>query len=399
MNSADVALIIDDDPDICEFISSIAEDCGFAPAVVDDHTKFREEYLRCAPSIVVTDLQMPHIDGVEVLRLLAEGGSKAKIILLSGFDPKVIASAKKLGASLGLNVIGALQKPVRVGDLRNLFEHAKAVSLTPSVTELKSAIQNGALELAYQPKLTLHGEDSGSVVGFEALARWPHPRLGEISPEIFIPMAEASGLVAELTDLVLAHTLTQMARWRDAGHHFQVAVNLSARQLGDLDLPDRLARNVRESGGDPSRIILEITETGAMDDAALCMDILTRFRLKGFQLAIDDFGTGYSSLVQLYEMPFSELKIDKSFIIEVEESEQAQVIVRALVNLAHELSLSTCAEGIESAWAWNFLKSLRCEKAQGYYMSRPLRAADIPEWLESWGRSGYGKTIAADSGD
>lgn len=384
MNS-NAVLILDDDPDICEFISAVAAESGLQPTAVTDPLKFREGYTRCDPGLVVTDLHMPHLDGVEVLRFLADDKSAAKVILLSGVDPKVIASAKKLALSFGLDVLGALQKPPGVAELRALFDRAKSGSPHPTPDELAAAIDQVALETAYQPKVRLYGEGSGTVVGFEALARWPHPRLGEIPPDVFVPLAEASGLVPALTDLVLGQVLIQMAGWRAAGQDFQVAVNLSARQLGDLGLPDRLARMVNESGGDPARVILEITETGAMEDAARCMDVLTRFRLKGFELAIDDFGTGYSSLVQLYEMPFSELKIDKSFITEIEDSEQARVIVRALVNLAHELSLSVCAEGIESAWAWNFLKSLKCEKAQGYYLSRPLHPSDIPAWLESWG--------------
>lgn len=381
----DIALIIDDDPEICEFISAVAKRCGFNSVVVKEPSKFRKEYRRCNPTVVVTDLQMPRFDGVEVLRFIAEEDTKAKIILLSGFDAKVIASAQKLGMSLGLEVLGALQKPVKVADLQALFARVKPVSLTPTAEELKDAINQGELETVYHPKLRLFGEDSGTVEGFEALVRWKHERLGDVPPARFVPMAESSGLIAGMTEVVLNQTLAQMAAWRAAGQEFQVAVNLSAKLLRDLGFPDNLADKVRKYGVDPPQIILEVTETGAMEDAAKCMDILTRLRLKGFELAIDDFGTGYSSLVQLYEMPFSELKIDKSFVIDVADSEQAQVIVRTLVNLAHSLSLSVCAEGIESAWAWNFLKSLECEKAQGFYMSRPLRARDIPGWLESWG--------------
>ena len=383
MNTHSV-LIIDDDPDICDFIATVAEDCGLEPTVVGEPERFRDEYRHCKPGMVVTDLQMPRIDGIEIMRCLAEEHSKSKILLLSGFDPKVIASAKKLGASLGLDVLATLQKPVSVSALKAQFEAAKITSSEPTVEDLKNAVAKGEIEVTYQPKVRIHGDDAGRVVGFEALARWPHPNFGMVSPGVFIPMVEQSGLISPFTDLVLDQTLAQLARWRAEGHDFQVAVNLSTLSLGDLSLPDRIARKVRESGCDPSHVILEITESAAMEDVSRCMDILTRFRLKGFELSIDDFGTGYSSLVQLYQMPFSELKIDKSFVLEVEDNEQARVIVKALINLAHDLSLPVCAEGIESARAWRFLDSLGCEKAQGFFMSKPLAAGDVGGWLDAW---------------
>lgn len=391
-------LILDDDPGVCEFLRMAVAECGFDAKVPDDYRSFASSYHEYEPGVVLTDLHMPGMDGVEVLRFLAEQHPAPAVILLSGFDAKVLSTAQRLGASLGLDILGVLHKPVSLSDLesvlRRAVRHVGAASESTradgfggeplSVTELEAALEEGRLCVHYQPKVALLNEERRPVTGVEALVRCRHPGGDLIPPSAFVPVAEESALIARLTDVVLDLAMAQLQGWRAAAGDLTLALNISPRLLGDLTLPDRLAERAVHYGIAPESVVLEMTESGVMGDPAQTMDILTRFRLKGFELSIDDFATGYSSLVQLYRMPFTELKIDKSFVIESDASEEARVIVRTVVDLAHNLGLRVCAEGVETRTSEGFLASLGCEEAQGYYFARPLAAEAFPPWLESW---------------
>ena len=213
--------------------------------------------------------------------------------------------------------------------------------------------------------------------------RWQHPELELVMPDEFIPLAERTGLIGALTDVVLREALEQVKLWQDGGHRLSVAVNLAPQLLSDLEFPDRISDLLGEYRVDASAMMFEITESGAMADVALTMDILTRLRVKGVGLSIDDFGTGFSSLVELYRMPFSELKIDKSFVMDIGKGEEAAVIVCSLVTLAHNLGLTVCAEGVETQEALDLLQSLGCEKAQGYLIGKPVPATELIEFLQT----------------
>ena len=232
--------------------------------------------------------------------------------------------------------------------------------------------------------MKLGSKGSREVSSLESLVRWDRPGHGLVPPDEFIPLAEQTGLIESLTDYVLHAALKQIAQWRENGSSVAVAVNLAPQLLSDLDLPDRLSDLLAEYGVDGSALIVEVTESAAMTDAARTMDILTRLRLKGIELSMDDFGTGYSSLVELYRMPFSEMKIDKSFVIDVNRDKEAEVIVRSIVDLGHNLGLKVCAEGVETEEAMSFLRSIKCDLAQGYFLSKPLPPSDMMALIETW---------------
>jgi diguanylate cyclase (GGDEF)-like protein len=260
----------------------------------------------------------------------------------------------------------------------NLDEHSpRKLAL---VGELRSVIEHDGLQMHYQPKVQM---TTGRVIGVEALVRWPHPVQGLIPPDEFVPMAERTGLIGPMTDFVLRTALAQCREWEDAGHHLSIAVNLSARSLLDADLVDDIARTLSTSGLDPSQLILEITETSVMSDAEYAMRVLNRLSAMGLTLAIDDFGTGYSSLSYLKRLPVDEVKIDKSFVLNMQEDENDAVIVRSIIDLARNLGLSVVAEGVETAAAWDALREMGCDIAQGYFISRPLPTDQIGAWLES----------------
>ncbi len=253
-------------------------------------------------------------------------------------------------------------------------------------TDLRAAIDAREIDVVFQPKAHLA---DGQVVSFEALARWTHPTYGFISPDEFIPLAEQIGVIMPLTDVVLAKAARQCAAWRNVGFNLTVAVNLSARSFQELDLQERIAAILEREGLPSHALVLEITEGELMTKAAAATPILERFRANGYAFSIDDFGTGYSSLSYLACLPVDEVKIDKSFVFPLGESETAKAVVRAIIELGHSLGLRVVAEGVESMRQWKILADLGCDIAQGYGLGRPMAAELTIEWLRSHNPSAF----------
>ncbi len=249
--------------------------------------------------------------------------------------------------------------------------------------ELRHAIDNNQLVLHYQPKIS---HQSNCVIGVEALVRWVHPDKGMISPDDFIPVAEASGLIQPLASWVLEAAFQQSVKWHDAGYAISIAVNLSTRNLLDGNLPVRVAKLLATYKVKPEWLMFEITESAVMAEPARALETLIKINKMGIQLSLDDFGTGYSSLAYLKKLPVSEIKIDKSFIKDMELDAGDTVIVRSTIALGHNLGMKVVAEGVENAEIWELLTELGCDASQGYYMSRPLSAEALDEWLKtsSW---------------
>jgi diguanylate cyclase (GGDEF)-like protein len=248
------------------------------------------------------------------------------------------------------------------------------------LTELRRAIDQGELVLHYQPKAELR---SGEVKGVEALVRWSHPVRGLTLPDEFIPLAQKTGVIVPLTFFVLNEALRQCRTWQLEGLDLCVSVNLSARNLLDVHLPDTVGELLGRWEVSPSLLELEITESTILADPIRAMHVLSRLSGMGVRLAIDDFGTGYSSLAYLKRLPVDELKIDKSFVQGMEEDENDAVIVRSTIDLGRNLGLRVVAEGVETAEAWSRLVVLGCDAAQGYYLSRPVPAAELASWLRT----------------
>jgi diguanylate cyclase (GGDEF)-like protein len=246
------------------------------------------------------------------------------------------------------------------------------------VAELRRAIDEGELLLYYQPQAEL---GSGRVVSVEALVRWQHPERGLLSPNEFIPLAERTGLIRELTLFVLEAALTQLRAWHDEGLELSVAVNLSARDLLDLELPETVLGLLARYQLPAGRLQLEITESVILADPMRARLVLSRLSAMGVQLAIDDFGSGYSSLAYLKRLPVGEIKIDRSFVMNMERDERDAAIVRSTLELARNLGLSVVAEGVENEQIWSDLAQLRCDVAQGYFLGRPMPASALPGWF------------------
>ncbi len=250
--------------------------------------------------------------------------------------------------------------------------------------DLRAAIEEDQMVLYYQPKLDFK---SGCVSSVEALIRWQHPTRGMIPPGQFIPLSEQRGLIGPLTEWVIKRALWQHNQWLNQGVQLQIAVNLSSRVLFDLSLPNKIEQLLIEAKLPAAALSFEITEDATMIDPRRALDIMNSLNEMGLQLSIDDFGTGYSSLGYLKRLPVDEIKIDRSFVMDMETSENDAKIVHATIDLAHNLGLKVVAEGVETEYALNLLNSLNCDYAQGYYLSRPIPADELVTWLaaSAWG--------------
>lgn len=396
-------LILDDEPMTGATLQRMVALNGFEARHVTHVDEFFRLMKEWAPDVVSLDLIMPGMDGIEVIRSLGARHLRSQIIITSGVDQRVLDAAERSARAHGLNIVGSLAKPFSARDLRQLLHKATQcldtqgsapvdlrgqASHALSAGDLRRALLRHEIKLAYQPKVHC---STGVLIGFEALARWPHPELGHVSPELFVTLAERHGLIDELSCYITDQALTWLAQLplgTDSGslerqylELAQLSLNVSALSLSNEALFDSIALRCRQLGIAPQRIILELTETSAMQDPTTALDNLTRLRLQGFHLSIDDFGTGYSSMVQLVKLPFSEIKIDKSFVMTAAVSEESRAIMRSVVDLGRSLGLTSTAEGVEDEFALNYLRELGCDNVQGYFVSRPLAPDAVLPWF------------------
>jgi EAL domain-containing protein (putative c-di-GMP-specific phosphodiesterase class I)/ActR/RegA family two-component response regulator len=379
-----ILVSLDDDEQIGEIVRAVGERAGFDVFPTTSAQAFRESLRLNEPAVIVLDLQMPEMDGVQTLRYLADWDVKASIILVTGMDERTIASAEQYGLSRGLRVVATIQKPFTPEEMLEKFLAAKAKAGPLGVAELRKAMELGQLTVHYQPTIQRFADGTWDICAMEALLRWDHPERGLLTPDTFLAMGESHGLSRQLTDFVIQHGMEQMRGWRAHKLDLALRINVSAALITDIDFPDRLGAVLAEQQIEGTALTIELTETGTLEEHADTIDILTRLRLKGINLAIDDFGIGYSSLTQLFRLPFSEMKIDKSLVMRLPASNEARIMVEALVDLAHKLKLSVCAEGVETQQSLDILSAVACDAAQGYLISPPVEAREVPEIVRRW---------------
>lgn len=385
-------VVIDDEPFVLKLITHQLGNLGFQDVIPCERARDAMALLEArtdSVGLVVCDLQMPEMDGVEFVRYLAGIGYLGDLLLVSGEDEKILHTAEKLASAHNLRILGSLTKPVTPDRLRQIVDTQRpdrpAASRTPEwmsdPSELRVGLARGELINHYQPKVDLA---TGAVRGVETLVRWKHPSLGLVYPNQFIPAAEEHGLIDDLTRTVFLGALKQARAWEEAGIHLHVAVNVSMDNLESLDIPNFVAREVARAGIQASSLVLEITETRLMKDPLSTLDVLTRLRLKHVDLSIDDFGTGHSSLAQLRDIPFDELKIDQGFVHHACRDASLRAILEASLDMAKRLDLRTVAEGVEDREDWDFLRTTGCDLAQGYFIARPMPPEDVLAWLPRW---------------
>ncbi len=335
--------------------------------------------------LILCDLKMPEMDGIEFMRHLKGSSYDGPIAILSSADRFLIESAEKLATIHGLNIIGTIKKPMSKDKLDNLVALASmkrkvySTANSPLVDGdfLKEAIKNGQIIPYYQPKTETR---TLQVAGVEALARWVHPDLGVIGPGVFMPLVEQKGLMKELTHSILISAINDAKTWKSHGINTKISVNVTSDILEDLEFPDFLLARLQSADINRSHMIFEVTEVGMLDANASTMEVLARLRIKDIDISIDDFGTGFSNIEQLKKFPYSELKIDQSFISAGPHDTFANASVRASVTLGRELNMRLVAEGVETREQWDYVADQGIDQVQGFFIAKPMPAERFQSW-------------------
>lgn len=384
-------LVVDDDEYMLELVSATLKSMDVSNVICFDTGEKALRFIdeESVIDLVLCDLQMPEMDGVEVLRNLALRKFSGGIILFSGEDERILKIAENLANAHSLNILGSVVKPITAESMKALLSKYNIVEEDNngencsifSLEELQVGLDADQFEMYFQPKINIRSKKVDSV---EALVRWRHPQRGIVPPILFIPLMENCELINVLTRIVLVKSLKYAGVWKQRGYQIKVAVNLSIDNLSNINFPDFLISEINANGLSATDIILEITESKIIENLTLTLDTLTRLCLKGFGLSIDDFGTGYSSMKQLMQIPFSELKIDRQFVHNAVNNAAARAILESSIELARKLNLSIVAEGVENQSDWDLVDELGCDMVQGYFIAKPMPVEDFKKWIENW---------------
>lgn len=380
--------IVDDNAEFALLLRQFLSSKGYETTVFLSSAEFLNQDATHF-DVVLLDLFMPDPNGITVIRQLATSAYAGGVVLMSGEDHAVLRSALELAKAQQLQKITAIKKPFAlkelacaIGSLLNENAaplQAKVLSWMPDTQMLTAAIAAHQFQLYFQPKISL---SDNTFAGFEALLRWHHPEHGLIMPDRFIPLAEQSAsLMQALTNEVIQLAITQLSDWQQQGKKVNVSINVSMLNLVTLDFPEQLQQLLTQRHLLPEQLNLEVTESALMSEVTSSLDILLRLKMKGFELSIDDFGTGYSSLAQLHRIPFNELKIDRSFVMSMQHSNESKAIVETCIQLGKRLGLTVVAEGVENIQALQLLKDMGCDIGQGYLWSKAVAADEASNWL------------------
>jgi len=387
-------LIVDDDPILSAIADVFFQKRGVNKVYCAANGRDALEILDGAGEkidFILCDLNMPELDGIQFLRHLKDRQFCGQIAILSGEQQSVVRTAENLAHAHNLCIVGTLGKPLKMNELEALMgrlapceEPSSAPSpVLATVADLRNALANCDVVPYYQPKVDIK---TGKVSGAEALARWTHPKLGVIGPSFFIPMAEQNDLIGALTERMIDATIANMVAWRDQQVAPKVSVNIGADTLTQIEFPDQMATRLNAANIECSKLVFEITERQFVAKSTTSSEVLARLRLMGFGISIDDFGTGYSNIEQLREFPFTELKIDQSFVRSAAEDQFAHTSVEASVSLGKQLGLHLVAEGVETAAELEYVTEAGIDEVQGYYIGRPMPADEFAAWVLDYER-------------
>jgi EAL domain-containing protein (putative c-di-GMP-specific phosphodiesterase class I)/FixJ family two-component response regulator len=363
-----------------------------ASEAADGASALRQLEARAAPvDVVMVDLDMPGMDGIEFIGHLAQRQLARSVLVVSALDPALLMTVQAMARAYGLYVLGAVEKPLTRDNLaqalrafdERMIDAVADDEFEIGAAQIREAMDAGEIMPWFQPQAAF---DNGKVVAVEALARWRRGDGRIVRPSRFMPVIEREGMVDALTDHMLSYACGWKRVWNRMGLPLNLSVNVSPRTLSDAGSADRYQQIVDEHGVDPAEVVLELTESSVMADAARGLSVLARLRLKGFGLSIDDFGTGYSSLAQLSQIPFTELKIDQGFVVGARDQPRKRAVIEASLELARKLDLDVVAEGVETLDEWQMLAEMRCGMAQGYLISAPVTGAELPGVVSRWRR-------------
>ncbi len=389
MNIYKTVLIVDDDPIQVSLLTSYFVALGVR--TVDGATNAAEALTKLLENganldLLVTDLQMPQMDGLEFMRNIKDTEFKGKFAIISGVKTDLIGHAARLAQMHNLDLIGHISKPITKQSLDAVFlkEHEKEVAPTKETNSVitqeafSHAMRYGEIVAYYQPKVSVV---SGKIEGAEALARWVKNDGTRISPDDFVKFASAAGRMNELTFHLFDTVLSDMRELLLSTPDLKVAINLDAENIRNRALPDQFFDRMKMKGIKPKNISFEVTESNILNLDVTTLEVLSRLRVFDFDLAIDDFGTGSSNIQTLRDFPYSELKIDKSFISDAVTNSFSRETVRAAVNLARQQGMNIVAEGVEDMATWEMIESLGIDQAQGYLVSKAMPKEDFGKFL------------------
>ncbi len=385
-------LIVDDEPFVRNLTTLVLKKIGCSQISTSTNGHDALDALKKTTSpfdVIICDLNMPEMDGIELMRHAAEMNFQNGIIYLSGQDDRLLATAYDLARSHKLNVLGVLPKPLNEEQLVRLLKSYQPATTNDvariqepiTESELRQGLSGPGVSLVFQPKVDIA---SGKIFGVESLSRWHHPTRGLLGPDTFIPLAEACGLIDEMTMLIFAQAMRQTRAWQQLGIRLKMSVNISANTLTYPGLVEALINCAKNNAINNESIVLELTESQIMKNVMGCQETLMRLRMKNFGLSIDDFGTGHSSMAQLKKIPFTELKIDRAFVTGAATDAPARAILESSVLLARNLGMETVAEGVESREDWDQVVKLGCDSVQGYYCARPMAGDDLTTFIRQW---------------
>lgn len=383
MKSKDLLLILDTDSKSLGTLRAVAASLGCERVEADSAQSLQAILATCHPTMAVLAMDSFDVDGLAMLRILAQEGALPATLLIGTVHARVLAGARRTAESHGLQVIGVATRPLSaLGIEQLLMPYLKDAPPIP-LGELECALTEHELILEYLPKIDIRSPEP-RMQGVEALVRWQHPRRGLLYPGHFLGAMEDHDLMARLTDFVMTEAVRQASQWRGLGLPLEMAVNLSPKLIRDRDFPGRVAVLLQEYDVPAVQLVFDVTEASSIEDGGLMLDVFTRLRILGVGLSLDNFGTGVSSLTEIYRMPFSEIKVDRALIADVMREREAMLIVQAIANLAHTLELVVCAEGIESIELLDFARTANFDTAQGLYFSGAVKPAEIERLVHTW---------------
>ena len=382
-------LVVDDDPFQRSIVAKLLGQLGINKVVSADDGHAAAVQLAKNFDLIFLDLNMPGMDGIEFLNVLAAHSSDPGLIFFSGEDVRLLEVAEELARGLSISVLGSVAKPISKENIVQLLEQ-RASQLTlrqPQVEqkelteqEVLDGIEAGAIFMFYQPKVDTK---TLALVGVEALLRWQTPQGQLIGPGAIIPVAERTGIIHQLTLAIFEASMIQLGGWLREGHNLSMSCNFSIPDLMQPNIVESLDAVLQLAAVPAEKVTLEITESRLPEDISKVMSSLTRLRLKGFEISIDDFGTGFSSMDQLRRFPFTELKIDQAFVTGAADKPAALAILESSIDLARRLNIRSVAEGIETEEDLSLCRRLGVDLAQGYYLSKPMAPLDVEAWMQT----------------